>query len=305
MKKTTIFIIILLAGLAYKAKSQEIEALVSINTAQLAPENRVSVNSLAADLQRYINNQRFTSLEWEGPKIPVEINIALSGGNRNMYSAQVFIASKRYIDGTDGGQSVALRLLDKNWAFEYNLGANHSFNPQRYDPFTTLIDFYMLLIIGFDLDTYNELDGTNIYNQAKLIATMAASNNADGWQTISQPGEFTKFNLINELTNFRFDEFRKLITSYYNDGLDMMNNQRDQAMENLAFVIQEMADFKRKKLTEHSIMIQAFFEAKSFELAETFKGYKKHPGVFKDLIYLDLANTALYEAAAEGKSYSN
>jgi hypothetical protein len=302
MKRVSILFVFAFFMLKFtQIQAQEIEAFVSVNMEQIPQEYRVSVNTMANDIERYINNQKFSGMDWEGPKIGVEINIALTGGSNNKYSGQIFIASKRQIAGTDGGQSIALRLLDKNWSFEYNMGANHSYNPQRFDNFSTLIDFYMLMIIGFDLDTYNELDGSNVYNQAKLIATMAASNNADGWQTISKPGEFTKFNLINELTNSRFDDVRKLVTSYYNDGLDLMTKNREQALENLAFIIQEMADFKRKKLTEQSILIQAFFEAKSFELAETFKGYKKHPGVFKDLMYLDLANTSIYEAAAEGK----
>jgi len=302
MKKLIVFTIFMLFGfMLNNIKAQEIEAYVSVNVEQIPQEYRVSVNTIAGDIERYLNNQRFTSIEWEGPKIPVEINIALTGGARNVYSGQIFIASKRHIAGTDGGQSITLRLLDKTWAFEYNMGANHSYNPQRYDPFTTLLDFYMLLIIGFDLDTYNELDGTKIYEQAKLLATMAASYNADGWQTISQPGEFTRFNFINELTNFRFENLRKLIASYYLDGLDLMTSDREHALENLAYVLQEMADFKKNKLVETSILFQAFFEAKSFELAETFKGYTKHKGVFRDLIYLDPTNTAIYEAAEAGK----
>lgn len=295
----TIFVLCL--GTLTNAKSQEIEAHVSVNMEQIPQEYRISINTIANDIERYLSTQKFTNIDWEGPKIPVDISIALTGGARNMYSAQLFIASKRHIAGTDGGQSITLRLLDKKWAFEYNMGANFSYNSQRYDPFTTLLDFYMLLIIGFDLDTYEELGGTRIYEQAKLVATMAASYQADGWETISEPGEFTRFNFINELTNMRYEGLRQLIASYYLDGLDYMDEDRDAALTNLAYVIQEMADYKRNKLVEQSIILQAFFEAKSFELAETFKGYTKHPGVFKDLIYLDPTNTAVYEDAAKGK----
>ena len=295
----TIFLISL--GTIAKLQAQEIEAHVSVNMEQIPQEYRISVNSIATDIERYLSTQRFTNIDWEGPKIPVDISIALTGGARNMYSAQLFIAAKRHIAGTEGGQSITLRLLDKKWSFEYNMGANFSYNPQRYDPFTTLLDFYMLLIIGFDLDTYNELGGTRIYEQAKLVATMATTYQADGWQTISQPGEFTRFNFINELTNMRYEDLRQLIASYYLDGLDFMAEDREAALANLAFVIQEMADYKRNKLVEQSILFQAFFEAKSFELAETFKGYTKHKGVFQDLIYLDPTNTAVYEDAAKGK----
>ncbi len=69
--------------------SQEIEAKVSINLEQIPQEYRHYVSTMESDVTKYINSQRFTNIEWEGPKIPVDINIALSGGNRGIFAAQM------------------------------------------------------------------------------------------------------------------------------------------------------------------------------------------------------------------------
>ncbi len=299
MNYLKILVVFVFATLAIKA--QEIEATVSVNMEPIPEEYRTNIMSLQGDVETYLNNQRFTSIEWEGPRIPIEVNIAITGGMQNNYSAQLFIASKRYIYGQEGGMSVALKLIDRTWVFEYNRGAMLSYNPSLYNEFTSLLDFYMLLIIGFDLDTYESLSGSRVYDLARTIVTMGAAFGADGWQTTATPGEFTRYTLISELTDLKFEPLRKLVFSYYYDGLDVMAEDREQGLSNLAFVIQEMADFKDKKLSSPSVLIQAFFDAKAPELADMFKGYKKHPGVFRDLMYLDPSNSQIYDESQQGR----
>ncbi len=301
MKKSILIIIFIGLLLSGKILSHEIKAEVMVNMEQIPEEKRVNVNAMQNDVEKYLNNQKFTDLKWEGAPIPVDITIVLSGGYNNRYAAQLFIASKRSIYGTQGGTSVTLKLIDKEWEFEYGMGANLSYNPMRFNEFSSMLDYYMLMIIGFELDTYKELDGTRIYDAAKQIVQMGASAGATGFKTITKVGDYTKYNLVSELTDPRFEPFRKLIYGYYIDGLDVMNEDKELALETIAYLIQEMAKFKDKKLTNHSILVQTFFEAKYVELAELFKGYKKYPSVFRDLRYIDPMNSATYEEAERGK----
>src|SRR5690606_2950643 len=117
------------------------------------------------------------------------------------------------------------------------------------DNFTSLIDYYMLLIIGYDMDTYEELAGSAPYNLAKQVCVMGASSNADGYQTFTQPGEFTKYNLINELTDLKSEDLRRLFFEFYVDGLDILVENKGQGKKNLEAVVSKMADYKRNKLT--------------------------------------------------------
>lgn len=287
----------------YGLVAQEIECNVIVNIEQIEQENRYKISSLENDIKNYINTQRFTNLQWEGDRIPVDINVFVAGGYNNKFSAQIFIAAKRNLYGKDGGRSITLRFFDKQWVFEYNQGAMLSFNTSRYNDVASLLDYYMLLIIGFDMDTYEELSGTRVYEQSKQVVTMAASYGIDGYETNAEPGKFTRYSLVSELTDIRFEPLRKLIFSYYVDGLDMMSQNRENAIDNLAYVIQEMAEFKRKKLSMPSTLITAFFDAKAEELADIFKGYTKYKSVFQDLKFLDPVNANKYQDAAdyEGK----
>lgn len=294
--KTLIIILCCLIGLAPIAKSQEIEATVTVNMEQLDPEKRVHVSTMERDVQNYLNSQQFVTNEWDGPKIPVDITIMLSGGNRNVYSARLLVVSRRHLLGDEEGSSVALRLVDNKWAFPYSQGANLSFSTQRFDEFTSLLDFYMMLIIGMDLDSYGELDGTIAYERAKQIVILGANRGADGWSTYSAPGEFTRYALVSELTDIRYADFRRQIFSYFVDGLDLMSSDKDKAKANIAKVINAMAEFKEKKMVGPSALLQGFFDSKSREIASLMTGYSNKK-VFDDLIYLDPTNAHIYQEA--------
>ncbi len=296
MKKLFIILLGLIAlSPSMKLLAQEIQAQVTINMDYVDPENRVYVSTMQRDVENYLNNNKFTKLEWEGPKIPVDVSIFLTGGNKGVYAGKLFIAAKRYVEGQEGGATVTLRAVDEKWAFPYSQGASLSFNIMRFDEFTSLLDFYILTIIGYDADTYGELEGSHIYDQAKQIIQMGAARGVDGYSTMITPGEYTKFSIINELTDIRYEDFRKLIYSFYVDGLDEMAKNKEKGLDNLAKVVADMAEFKEKKLSVPSALLQLFFDTKGRDLAGIFEGYKKDMNVFKNLIYLDPSNTRFYE----------
>ncbi len=297
MKRIISIVILLITFSQVWLYSQELKANVSVNMDQIPFDSRQYVTSLKYDLENYINNQKFTDIEWDGPRIPVEISIYLTGSNRTYFSAQLIIISKRTIRGTnDEGQSIAMKFLDKNWSFEYQSGAMLSYNPTRFNEFTSLIDFYMLMVIANDLDTYGELEGSKYYDRAKQIIQMAASQNKSGYSINYQPGELTRYSIVSEFSDPRFEPFRKAIFSYYVDGLDMMAENSGQAKQNIVQAIEAMADFKKNKLTSASNFILLFFDAKAGEIAQIFKGDSDNK-VWSALLYLDPTNTMLYQDA--------
>ncbi len=301
MKKINItFAVLIIVLFASNLQAQEIKANVIVNMDQLEQERRLDVQTMKQDLENYLNNQKFTEVEWEGDPVPVNIQIYLTGGYNYRYDAQVFITGQRLIYGQEGGSSTTLRIIEKNWSFEYSRGAVFSYNPNRFEALSSLLDFYMLIIIGFDMDTYQEIAGNKVYELASKIQQLGAAQNAPGYSTFDNPGDFTKNRLVGELLEVRFEPFRKLVTEYYMDGLDMMNENKTQAMTNLELTIKDMASFKRNNLFSQSALITAFFHAKSEEVLTIFKEWDSKL-IWNDLMYLDPANSQKYEDAQKGK----
>lgn len=295
MKKILLFLIIIITNFNLTF-SQEIKATVSVNMEQVDPDRRIFVASLENDLQNYINNQQFVNIEWEGERIPVDINIVLSGGNRNIFSGRLFIVARRPLLDDPEASAVSIRLVDNKWIFPYSQGANLTFNINRFDEITSIIDFYMMLVIGMDLDSYGELDGNVAFDRAKQVLLLGANRGVEGWGTYAAPGELTKYSLISELTDPRYYDFRKLITEYYLDGLDMLKKNKSKALDNIARTINKMADFKEKRMVGPSAFLQVFFDSKAREFASLLAGYPDKK-VFDNLIYLDPTNAHIYNEA--------
>jgi len=295
----TVMIIICLLFSKSVLVSQEIEATVTLNTEGMPTEQLQSIEFFKITLERYLNSQKFSNVDWEGPKISVSISIQLTSMGRNNYAANLFIAAKRTIDEKDERSSTSMMFEDKGkWAFEYTDGLSLSYDFTRHDPIASILDFYMLIVIGLDLDSYGELDGDQCFQRAKQIFDIAVTRMAGGWQSFSD--EYGRHTLIADLINARLDPFRKLIFEYYVDGLDLMDEDRQQALKNIAGTIGRMADFKERYLNQSHLM-DLFFYAKCNELCELFRGNKDHPKIFRDLMFLDTRNTVRYEAARDGK----
>lgn len=280
--------------------SQEIDANVSVDMQALDQEAQIMVSTLGQDLERYIDNTVFIAENWEGEKIPVEIAVVLLGGNNNRFSGRILLNSQRPIYNGNGEKAVVMMLIDNVWQFEYQQGAFHSYNHLRFNSFISLIDYYMLLLIGADLDTYGDEMADEAYERARQICLLGANANAAGYETFNEPGEFTRYSHVSEILDPRYQEWRDLVASYYLDGIDYLIDDPETAKNNLRIIIGKMAIFKEKKLSGPSVVLQAFFESNFQQLANLFKGYDNDQ-LFKDLMYLDPSNSAVYQQAQNGE----
>lgn len=297
MKTLAIF---LLFSVAFVAKSQEIQPTVTVDMQLLRAESRIDIQSMQQDVTNYLSTQRFTGKDWNAPRIPVDVNITITGGSGKRYNAILSIASSRMLEGPERGRSVVYRAIDKDWSFEYAMNSNLTYQTLRFNEFSTLLDFYISIIIGMDMDTYGELDGTNLFNSAKDLCRLGASYNGMGYQNTPEPGVPSRIALASELTDMRYEDFRKLVFEYYVDGMDSLAANKQNALANIAQTLDKMKDFKQNKLSGRSILMQTFFNSKYQELADLFRSYDK-PEVFRTLRELDPSNTTIYEQARDGK----
>jgi hypothetical protein len=248
----------------------------------------------------YLRQQSFTGKQWQGPKIPIELTIYVTGGNlaTRRYTARLLYSSSINLDS--GRTSPILRVLDQQWTFPYTLNQQLTFQSLRFDPFSTLIDFYNFIALGFDADSYEYLAGTPYFQRAQELCLLGASNNAPGYsQIVQEPGELTRISLVTELLNPRFEPFRKLVFDYHYDGMNRFATEPDSARAAIERVLERMVAFKRE-LTQSSYVLRLFFDAKMNELCEVFRA-TRNKRVLDMLRLLDPSNASVYEAAIEGR----
>lgn len=294
------FLILAALAAATALHAQEIQPTVNVDMQLLPAEARIDAQTMQQDVATYLSAQRYTGQDWKAPRIPVDINITLTGKNGRRYSAILSVASWRVIDGPERGRTVVYRTVDKDWNFEYAMNANLTFQTLRFNEFSTLLDFYMCLVVGFDMDSYGELDGSTMLGMAKDLCRLGASYNGLGYQNVPEPGVPSRIAIASELTDMRFEDFRKLMFEYYVDGLDSLTAGKETAQRNIAQTLERMREFKQSKTSSRSILIQTFFGSKFQELADLFKGYDDRK-VFATLRELDPGNGSVYDQARDGK----
>jgi hypothetical protein len=296
----SLFLLLVSAALQNVTLSaQELQATVNVNMQTLTQDQRQDMMTMARDVENYLNSNRYLNRDWEGERVPVDVTIYVNSRNGNRVSGRLSVVSKRLVNNAAGTGSGLLRVFDQDWVFEWSFSPTLVYQPLRYDPFTSVLDFYMLLAIGMDMDTYDDLAGTEAYKIAQQIAQNGNAQGVSQFSTVYQPGQLTRMSLVTELMDMRFQPMRRLMYDYH-DAMDTYDTDKLKGLADLELVIRDLADYKKNKLSSRSVLMQVFFDAKSMELAGMFKGMKS-AGLWADLRFLDPGNTQLYEAAQQGK----
>lgn len=293
------FFLVSLCAVCVTLRAQEIQATVVVDMQTLTLDQRQDLVNMARDVEGYINNNRYLDKDWDGEKIPVDITIYIRARNNNRVSARLAIVSKRLVNGQPGTGSGLLRIFDQEWSFDWSMTPTLVYQTLRYDDFASVVDFYMLMAIGLDMDTYEDVGGTAAYKIAQQIAQNGNARGVSQFSTMYQPGEFTRMSLVSEFMDIRYQGLRRLIYDYH-DAIDTYATDKAAGLTALEAVVHDIAEFKRNKLSNRSVMLQAFFEAKQNELAGLFRGNKNSP-VWADLRYVDPGFTQQYEAARDGR----
>lgn len=274
MKRTTL---LLAAGLvlSFPAKSQELNCTVSVNAEKIPSTSRDYLINFGADVEKYINSNRWTDEDFGGEKIQCTMNIFFQNVlGENRYQAQVFVGSHRpiYVGNDKSGKSTTItRILDDKWEFTYVPNQQMFKDDYRFEPLTSFLNYYAYLIVGLDLDTYAELSGTRYLQKALSICNQASSTSyGKDWQQAGTT--YSRFTLVDELMNLKFQPFRLAFFTYHFDGLDLLSTEKEKGLENMLKAV-EMISQLRERQNPRSILVRTFFDAKYMEIAETFLQY--------------------------------
>ncbi len=290
MKKFILIFILMITS--QKLCAQEIAAKVTVNFESLQTEFREKLVNFATQIEDYINKNKWTDIKWEGPKIPVSIQVFFRSGNQaNRYNAQVVISSQRPIYQSEKS-TLMLKLIDPNWDFIYEKNQVLLFNPNLFEPLTGFINYYMYIILGIDSDSYEEFGGNRFFSQALSIAYQGASSNfSNGW--IQGEGSFNRVDFAAEYLNEKYQNFRKAFYDYHYNGLDLASENPDLPLKKLVNFVKVIEDL-RAKVFSRSILLKVFFDTKYLEFCELLKDYPDK-SIFERLKKIDPAHISTYD----------
>jgi len=279
--------------------SQEIECNLSLDLQALTTsEARENITDLAVQLKDYINNYRWTSEDYGNEKVKCAMTISIQGVNgNNHYIAQVIIGSQRPVNKADRNTPV-IRLRDDNWEFDYTRNQSLQHITSRFDPLLSFIDYYVYMILGYDADTYTQSGGTPYFQKAQDIVNIArgANTTSPGWEQ-KQQTLYSRAQLVDELLNAKFHDFRKVLYNYHYRGLDSLYTSSKKPYKRILSALSSIKNLS-DKINQPSLVLKTFFDTKYLEIAEIFLQYKD-PDSFIKLVTIDPAHQQTYEEYRE------
>lgn len=281
------------------AVAQELNCDVTVNLEKIASSQRDYLLSFEADVERYLNNNRWTDEDFSAEeKIHCAMTIFfLTATSDNRYTVQIVVGSQRPIynattNDPTGRSTQILRLIDDKWEFTYVQNQQMNKDEYRFDPLADVLDFYAYLIIGMDMETYNELAGTKYLQKALNICNQATSSSyAKDWQ--QSTGSYSRFGIVDELMNLKNQSFRLAFYSYHFDGIDLLATEPQKGLDDILKAIEAIAQLRQKQ-DPRSLIVRAFFDAKYLEIADIFLQYPDR-SVYDRLIAADQSHQNTYD----------
>jgi len=140
-----------------------------------------------------------------------------------------------------------------------------NFNDQTFnDNLTSILGYYLNIVLGLAFDSQSELGGTEYFQKANNTMIAAQSAGQPGWDAQAGGSNKNRYYFIEELTSDRFVEMRKAMYIYHRKGLDIMYKDLETGRTEVTNAIKEIQ--KVAKLQTNSMWIRVFFNSKANEI---------------------------------------
>lgn len=249
--------------------AQEIKAVVMVDRSNLTGATNIShIDGMGQVIERYINTRKWTSevyREEERIGMTLQITLLTIDANSNI-EASIVITAERPIYNTIS-RSQLFQLSDPSWKFSYPPNRPMIYDPLRYDALTTLLDYYVLLTLGFDGDSFQELGGTPLFKRAQNLVEIAAAAGGAGWASTTT-GNRNRYFLISRMNDPNYDRFRKAYYQYHRRGLDGFIDNQVNARQSVYDAINTI--WENKRSTADTFVFDLFFNTKYKELTGVF-----------------------------------
>ena len=271
------------------SRAQQIEASVTVNYEGIATTNKDLLQNFKSDIEDYLNTYRWNDQGSMDEKIKCNFDIFIQSViGENRYSAQMFVGSRRQLFHSEKNSAV-LRIFDDSWTLTYvrNVPLNHS--PSTFNDLTSVLDYYVYVILGYDYDTYDKLSGTPYLQRAADIANLGRSS---GQWSPSKSG-YSRIQFIDELNDAKFAPVRVASYIYHFQGMDSLALNPESGWRNILRAL-DLITKTRASVDPRNVVIKSFFDTKYMEIADTFLAYPDR-AIFIKLTTMDPMHQKTYE----------
>jgi hypothetical protein len=257
--------------------AQGVKANVHVIIDKLPIDKQEKMKNFHRVVKDYIEN-----VPWfeQDDYVPIEVTLQLfltdsPSSIEDRYNCELLVSSSD------------VQYFDKRFRFAYQTGEKLQYSEQAVEPHTGVLNFYMNMILGNELDKNSGFGGDIYYKRAQSVVELGKFVRTDfirGWLEREQ--------LIKRVFVEPFMTFRKMKDHYFygifirEKNLTEARKHLQIALDMLETVIEKKSDLEEPR---------QFLNAHYLELIDIFKDYENKKDVFKKLIKLDADHKKQYE----------
>ena len=267
--------------------TQEINAKIIVNSESINQTNSSVFKNLEISLSNFINNSSWSNVNYsEFEKVDLNVLLSITSYSNNSYVANIEFQASRPVFNSSYSTPI-FNYQEKNFQFDYVEYEPIIFKNNQFESkISSLLAFYINIIIGVDHDSFVLNSGNYFYDISKNILNYTNQSNISGWNSSHNGGKLNKFWLIEYLTSNDSNEFSNFLFNYHVNGLDLMHSDIFSAKTNIATSISSLKSLKRRN--PNSILIKILFDSKSDEIKDIYSGgsFFEVTNLVSDLNYL-------------------
>ena len=177
--------------------SQFVEVNAELDMRRLSEGDRQLFETLTEDIENYYLNTPFAA-DLDDLDMTIDLRLVLEsvsrGGNQITINAQAIFSNK-----------LDQYFYAKSIQFPYERGRKMYYTT-TFEPMASFLDYYALMFIGSELDTYDYMGGTIFFNRAIELANLGKDSNwSNGWDDRWKKSRQLKSNEY--LRSMRFNYF--------------------------------------------------------------------------------------------------
>lgn len=294
MRKLSIFILTIL--LATSSNAQELLCNVQVNASQVQTSDRKVFNTMQTAIYEFVNNTKWTNTNIQNEErieCTILINISKKISN-DEFEGTIHVQSTRPIYGTSY-KSTLFNYLDNNFRFKYLEYQSLEFSEATHmSNLTSVIAFYVNIILGLDFSTFSEDGAYEYFNKAQKIVNNAQNAPETGWKAFES--DKNRYWLAHNLMDQRYSDFHTTMYRYHRLGMDKLGEEPDDARFEITEAIESLKSIYRENSS--AFILKLFFDAKADEIvkiySEAFPNEKAR--ISKTLMEIDPSHSSKYQA---------
>lgn len=259
-----IFIFTYLIGIG-----QELDCRIQINYSKIqGTSNEKIFQTMQQSLYEFINNTKWTNNVYaRDERIESNISIIIEKQiSSDEFEGSIQVTMSRPVYGTSY-LSPVLNYRDENFRFKFNEFEPLEFNQNSFtNNLTSVLAYYIYLMIGIDYDTFSHFGGTPYFQKAEKIVQNAQSAQESGWKAYENTKN--RYWITENLLSDQYSALREFNYTYHRLGMDKLAEKPTEARAAIEQAIENLRNVQRKK--PNSVITSMIINVKSDEIINIF-----------------------------------